>query len=177
MLGWVSSVLTFLKFPLINASDCRTVSILCQPPLTGITMKETCVSTISPTWNTCSSHCLYLQLDHLSVSCHPFSLWLILTWYCLYCPYALCSSGLDCPWCGCMHSHHLLVPSCVTFPWDQPQVGQLMLPILYTKLQYCWWIKVYISLASYKTTKFQIICKVVLLKVVLTIYGIVLLNE
>jgi len=62
MLGWVSFVLTFLKFPLINASDHRTVSILCWPPLTGIMMKETCVSTMSPTRNTCGLHHLYLWI-------------------------------------------------------------------------------------------------------------------
>ena len=62
MLGWVSFVLTFLKFPLINASNRRTVSILRRPPLTGIMMKETCVSTISPTQNTCGSHRSYLWI-------------------------------------------------------------------------------------------------------------------
>jgi len=62
MLGWVSFILTFLKFPLINASDCRTVSILCQPPLTSITIKETCVSTMSPTQNTCGLHHSYLWI-------------------------------------------------------------------------------------------------------------------
>ena len=61
--------LTFLKFPLTNAINRSTISILHRPPLIGIAMKETCASTMSPVRKTCSSHCLYLQIVH---QCHGY---------------------------------------------------------------------------------------------------------
>ena len=53
MHGPVGCTHTFLRVSLINASDRSTINILHQPPLTGIMMKETCASTMSPIRNTC----------------------------------------------------------------------------------------------------------------------------